>query len=134
MALVIFYEKPGCGGNARQKKAMEESGHQVVACDLLSEPWTADSLMAFLDPLPPAQWFNRAHPRIKAGEVQPETFTAEAALALLLAEPLFIRRPLLQVGDARRVGWDEAAVEAWIGLKGADVGEGCPKNDGHTCP
>ena len=132
---MIFYEKPGCGGNARQRRTLAESGHTLDVRDLLSAPWTADSLGAFLDGLPPAAWFNRSAPKVKAGEIVPETLPAQAALALLLAEPLLIRRPLMQVGETRMVGWDEDKVAAWIGLRAAGVGEGCPKG-GHApaCP
>ena len=38
MARVIFYEKRGCGGNARQKALLVASGHEVHARDLLTEP------------------------------------------------------------------------------------------------
>lgn len=55
MTHLVFYEKPGCGGNARQRAA----------------------------------------------------------------EPLLIRRPLMQsaVDGSRHVGFDTAAVTAWIGLQ-----------------
>ena len=40
------------------------------------------------------------------------------ALALLLAQPLLIRRPLMQRSDnqSHHVGFDTASVHAWIGL------------------
>ncbi len=131
MAEVFFWEKPGCGGNARQKARLRAAGHAVVERDLLAEPWGEASLLAFLAPLPPAAWFNRAAPRVKSGEIVPEAMSQPTALAALLAEPLLIRRPLLRVGDERRVGFDEAEIDAWIGLSlaGAPVGEGCPKGD-----
>ena len=138
MAHVIFYEKPGCGGNARQQALLRAAGHTLVVRDLLAEPWTAESLLAFLAPLPVMDWFNRASPRVKGGEVVPESLPREEALALLLADHLLIRRPLFQVGEDKRVGFDVAAIAAWIGLEGApdkDVGEGCPKGQEHRpCP
>lgn len=138
MAHVTFYEKPGCGGNARQQALLRAAGHTLEVRDLLAEPWTAESLLAFLAPLPVAEWFNRAAPRVKGGEVVPESLPREEALALLLADHLLIRRPLLQVGGERRVGFDPGAIAAWIGLEGAphkDVGEGCPKGQEHRpCP
>ncbi|WP_018412900.1 ArsC/Spx/MgsR family protein [Methyloversatilis thermotolerans] len=116
MAHVVFYEKPGCGGNPRQKKWLQDAGHTLTVRDLLSEPWSAERLLDFLDPLPVTDWFNRAAPRIKQGEVVPESLERGEALRWLLAEPLLIRRPLLQVGDERRVGFDPAAIDLWIGL------------------
>lgn len=31
MARVVFYEKPGCGTNARQKERLKAAGHEVGA-------------------------------------------------------------------------------------------------------
>jgi len=117
MAHVVFFEKPGCGGNARQKQLLSESGHSVEARNLLAHPWSEAELLSFFGARPVAEWFNRASPRVKSGEVVPEALDAAQALALILADPLLIRRPLLQVGDRRETGWDEALVDGWIGLK-----------------
>lgn len=132
MTHIVFYEKPGCGGNARQRAALEAAGHTLERRSLLAEAWTAEALRAYLAPLPVADWFNRAAPRIKAGEVVPEQLDADAALALLRAEPLLIRRPLMQRTDtgSRHVGFDTAAVHAWVGLQPATTAraatlEGC---------
>ena len=131
MTALLFFEKPGCGGNARQKGALLAAGHTLQVRSLLAEPWTRERLLAFLAPLPVAQWFNRAAPRVKNGEVQPEALDAEAALALLLSEPLLIRRPLMQRldDDSRCVGFDTAEVDAWVGLTPASTAraslEGC---------
>jgi len=138
MAHITFYEKPGCGGNARQKALLQAAGHTLTVRDLLAEAWTPEALLAFLAPLPVPQWFNRASPRIKSGAVVPEALSPAEALALLLSDHLLIRRPLLQVGHERRVGFDPAAIAAWIGLEGApdkEIGEGCPKGEAHRpCP
>jgi len=129
MTRITFYEKPGCGGNARQRAALQAAGHELERRDLLAEPWTAERLLDFLAPLPVADWFNRAAPRVRDGEIVPERLSREQALALLLAEPLLIRRPLMRRQDSgsRLVGFDPAAVEAWVGLSpaGPAVGEGC---------
>lgn len=133
MAIVIFHEKPGCAGNARQKALLSASGHIVVARDLLATRWTPDSLRPFFGPRPVAEWFNRAHPRVKSGEIRPEGFSEAEALALMCAEPLFIRRPLMEVDGLRMAGFDDAAVDGWIGLKPArPVGDDCPGTT-HKC-
>lgn len=117
MAHLVFFEKPGCGGNARQRALLEAAGHTLERRNLLSAHWTRERLLVFFAPLPVAQWFNRAAPRVKSGAVVPEQLDAEAALALLLAEPLLIRRPLMLRADgARLVGFDTAAVERFVGL------------------
>lgn len=135
MTHVVFYEKPGCGGNARQKAWLESAGHTLEVRSLLAWPWTADSLRRFLDPLPVADWFNRAAPRVKSGEVIPEALDRDEALALLLAEPLLIRRPLMEAAEQRMVGFDPTAVAHWLdspallALDGRKT-EGCAANAG----
>ena len=117
MARIEFYEKRGCAGNARQKALLLASGHEVVACDLLATPWSAASLRPFFGARPVAEWFNRAAPLVMSGAIEPEAMTPEAALAAMLANPILIRRPLMQVGERREAGFDQDAVAAWIGLK-----------------
>jgi nitrogenase-associated protein len=116
MAIVQFWEKPGCGGNAKQKALLAASGHSVQARDLRAEPWTAESLRPFFGALPVAAWFNRNSPRVKSGAVRPEILDEAEALALMLAEPLLIRRPLMQVDERRACGFDPVLVAEWIGL------------------
>lgn len=138
MAHVVFYEKPGCAGNARQKQWLLDAGHRLTVRSLLTEAWTAETLLDFLDPLPVADWFNRAAPKVKSGQIVPEALEREGALALLLAEPLLIRRPLMQVGNERRVGFDPASVDHWIGLtteaaaRLRESAEGCAAAAGAT--
>jgi len=129
MATVIFYEKPGCAGNARQKRLLAEAGHTVVTRDLLTETWTSQSLRPFFGDRPVAEWFNKAAPAVKSGEIDPASFDEAAALEAMIAKPLLIRRPLMQVGDRRETGFEPALVEAWIGLAEPVEGsiEGCPR-------
>jgi nitrogenase-associated protein len=139
MTTVTFYEKSGCSGNARQKALLAAAGHEVIARDLRHEQWSDQRLLSFFAGLPVADWFNRNAPAVKSGAIVPESFAAAAALALLQQEPLLIRRPLLEVGDTRMVGFDLAAVDAWIGLNPAalalDNVESCRHGDdpAHRC-
>ncbi|WP_201703897.1 hypothetical protein [Paraburkholderia kirstenboschensis] len=55
---------------------------------------------AFMAPRPVSEWFYRAEPRVKSREAVPETIDADVTLALLLAEPLLIRRPLMSIRRA----------------------------------
>jgi nitrogenase-associated protein len=116
MAYVIFYEKPGCANNARQKQLLSSAGHSLELHDLLTEPWTGDRLRSFFGALPVAEWFNRAAPKVKSGVVDPTRLDASSALALMLEDPILIRRPLIEVDGDRRVGFDPVAIDSWIGL------------------
>jgi hypothetical protein len=53
--------------------------------------------------------------------VVPAQLDEETALALMVQNPLLIRRPLLQVGARREVGFNLDLVEEWIGLRAIDA-------------
>jgi nitrogenase-associated protein len=135
VAVVTFYEKPGCGTNARQKQALKAAGHELVVRDLLSTPWTPQALLAFLEPLPVAAWFNPVAPRLKSGEIDPQALDPQAALMLLAAEPILIRRPLIEVAGKRYVGFDEAVARALLQAEPVDAEglEGCSRAE-HAAP
>jgi len=135
MATVTFYEKPGCINNTRQKKLLAAAGHQVVALNLLTEPWQEDRLRAFFGELSVRNWFNYSAPPLKYGEIDPDKLSEQQALALMLHNPLLIRRPLMQVGDSLMAGFDQQAVDKWIGLKETGVQQGiesCPSLSAST--
>lgn len=131
MTVVTFWEKPGCANNTRQKALLVASGHTVEARSLLAEPWEAARLRSFFGDRPVAAWFNRASPRVKAGEVVPEAMDEAAALAAMLADPLLIRRPLIEAEGRREVGFDTDLVAAWIGLAtpAAPMSEACLRGE-----
>ena len=127
MAKVTFYEKPGCAGNARQKAWLVQSGHEVEARSLLAAAWTPEDLRSYFGARPVVEWFNCAARQVNSGEVRPEELDAEMALAMLVADPLLIRRPLIEVEGRRVAGFDAYMIGAWIGLaaREAPVTEDC---------
>lgn len=136
MTTVIFYEKPGCTNNTRQKVLLASAGHTVLAKNLLTEPWTRERLLAFFGNRPVSEWFNRAAPLVKSGEVVPEQINAEAALNMMIGEPLLIRRPLIEADGRREIGFEPQLIEKWLGLngKGDQDLEGCRKgHDAKPC-
>lgn len=135
MATVVFYEKPGCGNNTKQKAMLAAAGHEVVARNLLTEPWTGERLLEFFGQRPVADWFNRAAPRVKSGEVMPELLDEIEALQLMLEDPLLIRRPLIDALGHKEAGFDQELIAAWIGLtpSNSDL-ESCPRSHHSPCP
>lgn len=130
MAHVIFYEKPGCAGNAQQKALLRASGHELEVRNLLTEPWSSSSLRPYFGAKPVPEWFNASSPRIKSGEIDPDKVTPQQALVMMIVDPLLIRRPLMRIGDHCEAGFDSAAVDQWIGLKRTDetVGGVCVRS------
>jgi nitrogenase-associated protein len=95
---------------------LAQAGHTVWAKNLLTEPWTRGRLLQFFGNKPVAEWFNRAAPKIKSGEIIPENVDADTAIAMMLAEPLLIRRPLIEVDGRREIGFDIEVIDAWLGV------------------
>lgn len=115
MKAILFYEKPGCTSNTRQKSLLKAAGYEVDARDLLTHAWTAESLRPFFAARAVPEWFNRAAPRVKTGEILPETFTEFTALSAMLADTQLIRRPLIQLAGQCMAGFD-AEIEQRLGL------------------
>ncbi|MGC2780960.1 MAG: ArsC/Spx/MgsR family protein [Bradyrhizobium sp.] len=136
MTTVVFYEKPGCGTNTRQKLMLERAGHEVIARCLLTEPWTGERLRAFFADTPVAAWFNPASPRVKSGEIKPETIEPVAAIDLMLRDPLLIRRPLIEAFGQCCAGFDREPVLSLLGQRDdLDDVQGCMRPAASTpCP
>ncbi|MDY0050806.1 MAG: ArsC/Spx/MgsR family protein, partial [Halothiobacillaceae bacterium] len=115
MITVVFYEKPGCVTNARQKMLLRAAGLYVTERDLLREPWTLTRLRRFFGERPVREWFNPVAPRVQSGEVLPHRLSAEEALLLMVEDPLLIRRPLIEVGGQRFAGFDPAVLGESLG-------------------
>lgn len=130
MTTVLFFEKPGCSHNIRQKLWLAASGHTVLVKNLLKEKWNRRELRPFFGDLPVALWFNMSAPRIKSGEINPADLDADTALTLMMNDPLLIRRPLIKVNDVSRVGFDTEEIRTWIGLNDAKpVIKNCIKSE-----
>jgi nitrogenase-associated protein len=133
LATVVFYQKPGCGTNARQKRALESAGHIVIAKSLLAEPWTAERLRGFFGSTAVASWFNPAAPRVKSGEIDPEAVDATTALALMLDDPILVRRPLVETDGEKCAGFDREPVVSLLGKQAGPVDlQGCAREQAGT--
>ena len=117
MKIVIFYEKPGCATNAKQKKMLRDAGCMVIVRDLLHHGLNAEELYSFLQPYPMAQWFNPNAPQIKSGALRTTGVSESTALQLLLMEPILIRRPLMVIAGKKLCGFDRERVEVLLETK-----------------
>lgn len=133
---VVFYEKPGCKTNTRQKKLLKAAGFDVDARDMRTENWGASGLRAYFGDMPVADWFNKAAPQVKSGEIDPAKIDESGAIKLMLESPLLIRRPLLMTDWGLGCGFEEATLRR-LGLENidADIGrEGCSNDHALACP
>ena len=108
--LVVFYEKPFCAANAKQKQILRQSGCTLIERNLLEHGLDAESLRSFMGDKKVADWFNPAAPAIKNGEISPDTLDEVKAMELLMSNPILIRRPLMIIGTEKLCGFDEKKV------------------------
>jgi len=138
MARINFYEKPGCINNTKQKKILRNAGHEIIEHDLLSEPWAPSRLRPFFASKQVAEWFNRSAPQVKSGEIIPERIDADRALAMMIEDPLLIRRPLMATESLYLCGFDADEVTSMLGMAAQELHhmgdvESCRQPSGHAC-
>lgn len=124
-----FYEKPGCGGNARQKEKLQSLGCLLVIKNLLSTKWSADELRGFFDGKPKEEWFNMSAPLIKDGFLNPAVLTEEQALEVMIKEPILIKRPLIRKGDVKISGFNPNEIKEKLGLAVGEAPATCTAAD-----
>lgn len=128
MEVLIFYEKPGCVGNARQKALLRSEGIELEVRNLLTEPWSAERLRPYFGRAPVSDWFNQTAPAVKSGEVDIGACSERQALTLMQEQPLLIRRPLMELGEVRQAGFENGPVLEALGLVLR------PEQDLQSCP
>ena len=138
MATILFYEKPGCKNNTRQKAMLELSGHDVEAVNLLEYSWSKEELEEYLGEKPVVECFNPAAPAIKSGELNPLRLTKEDAISIMIREPLLIKRPLMKIGNHYLQGFDTTELRNLISFDAVDGAENVIKSfkmsDMDSCP
>ena len=134
MADITFYEKPGCLNGEKQKAILNRVGHRLHCVNILKHAWTRAELEPFLASREPRKIMNYTAPANKNGEIDPETLSFEAAVALMVATPLLIRRPLIEVDGLLLQGFDHPRLRAYLGdWDGADDVLTCPNLKTLSC-
>lgn len=128
--IVSFYEKPGCKGNAKQKKRLREAGYTLQVIDMVSKRWNEESLCRFIGRENLAAKVNPRAPQILHEGWSPEGKSDEEILAAMLASPILIKRPLLFHRGAFGVGFDSPLVAELLGDVEAEMA--C-HNGKHEC-
>ena len=109
--IVIFYEKPGCATNAKQKKSLRDAGCMVIERNLLDHGMNAEELYAFFEGKPVSEWFNPNAPKMKRGEIDISKLNERSALQMLMMEPILIKRPLIVMNNRKMSGFDQGFIE-----------------------
>jgi len=129
MSVIIFFEKPGCINNSKQKKILKTAGYTLVEKDILTEPWETVELRKYFGNLPVVEWFNKSAPAVKNKIINIDDLNEFDALTVMISDPILIRRPLMKMGGAHIVGFDIDILDELIDLK-----EQYTYLDLETCP
>ena len=127
MATLQFFEKPGCINNGKQKAILREAGHTLEVVDILHHAWDTKTLLPFVEGKQPTQMMNHTAPAIKNGDIDPDSLSFDQALAMMIKEPLLIKRPLIRVADLYLQGFDHDDLRPYLGNWDG-------KEDVTTCP
>jgi len=111
MKFIIFYEKPGCMTNEKQKDALRKAGYKVIARDLLNHGMSEEQLFEFFKNMPVTKWFNPNAREIKSGKINPVNLDAKTALTMVTNNPILLRRPLLVIGNKKLCGFNQWFIE-----------------------
>ena len=114
--MITFFEKTGCLTNRKQKALLSSAGIEFQIESLLDYPWSEAELASFFDGVDISGWFNPAAPAVKSGELNPAALDRASALALLVADPILIKRPLLAEGERRMAGFDLEKIHQLFGF------------------
>lgn len=117
MPVIIFYEKPGCISNGKQKEILKMAGYSLVERNILKEAWKPEELRKYFGDLPIEQWFNKNAPALAKEQLFVDNLSELDALTLMINDPILIRRPLMRLGDTHKVGFDAEILEELVELK-----------------
>jgi nitrogenase-associated protein len=117
MVKILFYEKPGCPENLKQKNHLAASGYEVEIRDLTTHHWTPAGLRAYFGDKPVSEWFDPKAPQILSGEVDPGTINPQQALVLMSVNPSLIKSPLVKYKGRCGSGLDGVELEIFLGLR-----------------
>lgn len=116
MSYIVFFEKPGCINNTKQKAWMRLAGHQVEEHNILTHCWDPDQLKKFFHGKKISDCFNTTAPVIKSGELDYHSVSEDDALVMMIKNPILIKRPLLIVEGQYLQGFDKDYLNSLIGL------------------
>ncbi|PLY05051.1 MAG: arsenate reductase family protein [Arcobacter sp.] len=114
---ILFYEKPGCAGNKKQKDLLTSKGIIFKVKNLLDTPWTFDSLGSFFVGLEKDEIVNVFAPKIKKNEIDIDKLSKKELIEYMIKEPILIKRPLIQVDEEKICGFNLAKLNKILNLK-----------------
>ena len=127
MAIIQFFEKPGCINGEKQKRILIEAGNVLECVNLLEHPWSREELVQFFASNEPDLIMNYTAPAIKKGEIVPAKLQFDQAISLMIENPILIKRPLIRVDGLSIQGFMDERLTPYLGSWNR-------KDDVVTCP
>ena len=107
-----IYGLKNCDSCKKTLKALQSSGHSVEFIDLRATPVSIEQLQKWLDEHGDSVLLNRKSTTWRGLD---DVARQQSVLALLMANPTLIKRPVIESGDNSFVGWT-AEVQTALGL------------------
>ena len=114
---MIFYEKPGCVGNSKQKAILDSLNIKYETKSILDTPWSKEELEEYFDGLEVVDCINPFAPQVKSGEVSIDKLTKKDAIDLMLEERILIKRPLINVDGRKICGFNTKKLSEILGIE-----------------
>ena len=113
---LTMYGIKNCDTVAKARKWLEDRGHAYAFHDYKSAGIDRDRLAAWVAEFGWETVLNRAGTTFrKLDEADKQGLDADKAIALMLAQPSMIKRPILDLGARRLVGFKPDIYEAALG-------------------
>jgi len=113
---IVFYEKPGCSGNAKQKRVLKSHNFAFEVKNILNTPWTKELLLTFFQELPKEEIVNLSAPQFKSNQIDISRYTKETLIDKMIQEPILIKRPLLEIDNHKVCGFDVEKISTLLGI------------------
>ncbi len=114
MAEMIVFTKTGCTTSEQQKTALKNGGNHLECRDILSRAWTRESLLPFVRGREVLQIIDCSAPAVRKGEIDPLLLTWDEAVDLMIAMPILIKGPLIQVDNLHIQGMVDTRLKRYI--------------------
>lgn len=113
---IVFYEKPGCAGNKKQKELLKSHGVEFEVKSILDTKWDKTTLSSFFEGLDVKEIVNQFAPKIKSGEININSLTKEQLIYKMIEEPILIKRPLIRIDDVKVCGFNIPKLNSVLNL------------------
>jgi arsenate reductase (glutaredoxin) len=125
---ILFYEKTGCMGNAKQKKLLSDYGIKFKILSLLDTKWNFENLSDFFNGLTKDEIINPFAPSEELEKIDILSISKDDLINYMIKHPILIKRPLISIGEVKICGFDIPKINSALKL------HICEKLTINSCP